>query len=442
MNGNHSVPGTPVQRAANGQVSAQQYNQQRTNQFTSLLSTMSMYQQLAQNVGINTPQGRVYLLHAQTIRQQLQAQAQSGQLPNQQILQQLQANAGLAQRGAVPEQTATRSRPPLTPQEHTLLIARHRQLQTAQTYLNEMKEKLARIKHELATNDSLDAVTKDALMKQEAELVTKITQYTAAIANGIRSIQQIQNKQFAHETKPGTADGHEAAGAAGGASAGSSHEAASAAHASSVGASSGMAESSVSPGNAAAMAHLGAAQKAAMASGMDKPGQPGSMAAAAAVNGKMELKSPTPFSLPPGRATLTGGYASGSIGLSTPGLARAPHYELDSGTRLLSKRKLQELLQQIDPDERLEPDVEELLLEVADEFVETVTSFACRLAKHRKSDTLDVKDVQLHLERNWNIRLPGYASDDVVKSVRKTGPTGSYQQKQSAVATAKSLNKD
>ncbi|KAI9308108.1 transcription initiation factor TFIID subunit A-domain-containing protein [Cunninghamella echinulata] len=110
--------------------------------------------------------------------------------------------------------------------------------------------------------------------------------------------------------------------------------------------------------------------------------------------------------------------------------------DTDGIPRVLAKRKIQELVSQIDPTERLEPEVEDILLEVADEFIESVTTFACRLAKHRKSDTLEVKDLQLHLERNWNIRIPGFASDDI-RSIRKPTVPSSYMAKVQAVNNAK-----
>ncbi|KAG5438372.1 hypothetical protein PCANB_002860 [Pneumocystis canis] len=131
----------------------------------------------------------------------------------------------------------------------------------------------------------------------------------------------------------------------------------------------------------------------------------------------LNVKPPIPVSIPPPRPTLTSGYTTTPF-MSTPGISKPPQYDIDNNNRILSKRKLQELVKQINPDERLDPD---LLLEVADEFVESVVSFACRLAKYRKSDTLDVKDVQLHLERNWNIRIPGYTSGEI-RIVRKNIP--------------------
>ena len=124
--------------------------------------------------------------------------------------------------------------------------------------------------------------------------------------------------------------------------------------------------------------------------------------------------------VPPARPTLTGGYPSGYplLGSASPGIPHAFHLAQDGDTRLLSKRKLQDLVKSIDPDERLEPDVEELLMEVADEFIDSVLQQSCKIARHRKGQMLEVRDVQLHLERNWNIRIPGYSSEEV-RSVKK-----------------------
>jgi Transcription initiation factor TFIID subunit A len=65
----------------------------------------------------------------------------------------------------------------------------------------------------------------------------------------------------------------------------------------------------------------------------------------------------------PARPTLTGGYPIGNplLGTTSPaGIPHAFHLTQDGDSRLLSKRKLQDLVKSIDPDERLEPDVEEV----------------------------------------------------------------------------------
>jgi len=69
-------------------------------------------------------------------------------------------------------------------------------------------------------------------------------------------------------------------------------------------------------------------------------------------------------------------------------------------SQILTKRKLQDLLHEIDPTETMDDDVEEALLHMADDFIENVITASCQLAKHRRSNILDVKDVQLHLGNN------------------------------------------
>lgn len=63
----------------------------------------------------------------------------------------------------------------------------------------------------------------------------------------------------------------------------------------------------------------------------------------------------------------------------------------------MTKPRLQELVREIDPTEQLDEEVEELLLQIADDFIENTVNAACLLAKHRKVAKVEVKDVQLHL---------------------------------------------
>lgn len=149
----------------------------------------------------------------------------------------------------------------------------------------------------------------------------------------------------------------------------------------------------------------------------------------------LNVAQPVPVNVRPGRPTLLNGGASNAMALNSPALARIPGFEI-TGDRVLSKRKLSELVAGVLGEENsaaIDGDVEELLYDLADEFITSVTSFACKLAKHRHSDTLEAKDIQLHLERNWNMRIPGFSADEV-RSVRKIQPVSSYQQKLSAIS--------
>lgn len=104
--------------------------------------------------------------------------------------------------------------------------------------------------------------------------------------------------------------------------------------------------------------------------------------------------------------------------------------------KILTKQKLQDLSRYIDGDDRLDDEAIELITLIADEFVDSVTNFACKLAKHRKSQTLEVKDIQLHLEKNWNIIVPGFSDDDSRPS-KKRPFSDSHRQRLIAVKKSK-----
>eukprot|EP01128_Nolandella_sp_AFSM9_P006788 TRINITY_DN3568_c0_g2_i1.p1 TRINITY_DN3568_c0_g2~~TRINITY_DN3568_c0_g2_i1.p1 ORF type:complete len:127 (-),score=47.68 TRINITY_DN3568_c0_g2_i1:141-521(-) len=74
---------------------------------------------------------------------------------------------------------------------------------------------------------------------------------------------------------------------------------------------------------------------------------------------------------------------------------------------ILSRDALRDLVSTVDPSQELDLESENLLMMMADEFVDNVTQFSAKLAKHRGSDVLEEKDVELHLDHAYNIKIPG-----------------------------------
>ncbi|XP_057838748.1 transcription initiation factor TFIID subunit 12 [Cryptomeria japonica] len=107
--------------------------------------------------------------------------------------------------------------------------------------------------------------------------------------------------------------------------------------------------------------------------------------------------------------------AGTQVGTSVPGNA-VPSVSNDRATettnKILEKRSIQELVDQIDPRQKLDGEVEDILIEIAEDFLERVATSACTMAKHRKSEYLEPKDILLPLERYWHITLPGFSGDE------------------------------
>jgi transcription initiation factor TFIID subunit 12 len=78
-----------------------------------------------------------------------------------------------------------------------------------------------------------------------------------------------------------------------------------------------------------------------------------------------------------------------------------------SAPHVVDSARLKDLLATLSNYHTLETQVEEALLDIADDFVDSVVSFAATLAQHRGSQTIEARDIALHLEKNWGIRVPG-----------------------------------
>jgi len=69
--------------------------------------------------------------------------------------------------------------------------------------------------------------------------------------------------------------------------------------------------------------------------------------------------------------------------------------------------RIRELIKEIDPNYGIESDAEEQILQLADDFLDKTIASSIRLAQHRGSKTLEVRDLQIILAKNFGIVVPG-----------------------------------
>ena len=97
-----------------------------------------------------------------------------------------------------------------------------------------------------------------------------------------------------------------------------------------------------------------------------------------------------------------------------------------AGTNLSTSSKcLDELVKELDQHVVLQDSVKDLLLNMADDFIENVVDYASKLAKHRRSTLIDAKDIQFALHKHWNIHIPGAVSSGSSSTLQSMMATSS-----------------
>ncbi|KAH8258381.1 hypothetical protein KR038_010342, partial [Drosophila bunnanda] len=96
--------------------------------------------------------------------------------------------------------------------------------------------------------------------------------------------------------------------------------------------------------------------------------------------------------------------------------------------QMLTKPRLTELVREVDTTTQLDEDVEELLLQIIDDFVEDTVKSTSAFAKHRKSNKIEVRDVQLHFERKYNMWIPGFGTDEL-RPYKRAAVTEAHKQR-------------
>ncbi len=73
---------------------------------------------------------------------------------------------------------------------------------------------------------------------------------------------------------------------------------------------------------------------------------------------------------------------------------------------ILPQSNLAKLTNEFSDKEYPEQEVQKILQDMAEDFVENISVFACKLAQHRGNGTLDQKDVRLAISKLYDLNLP------------------------------------
>eukprot|EP01012_Entosiphon_sulcatum_P033218 TRINITY_DN4208_c0_g1_i3.p2 TRINITY_DN4208_c0_g1~~TRINITY_DN4208_c0_g1_i3.p2 ORF type:complete len:106 (-),score=24.94 TRINITY_DN4208_c0_g1_i3:57-374(-) len=80
-------------------------------------------------------------------------------------------------------------------------------------------------------------------------------------------------------------------------------------------------------------------------------------------------------------------------------------------TTFMDATQLQALVKELDGGRHtLDPELAQVLVDIADNFVAATIKFACQLAQHRGDQTVRVHDIALAMERQWGTRVPTAAA--------------------------------
>lgn len=96
--------------------------------------------------------------------------------------------------------------------------------------------------------------------------------------------------------------------------------------------------------------------------------------------------------------------------------------------QILTKQRLQDLIRDTDSTLNLEDEVEEIILGYVDEFVDRCLNGAALITKNRHGSTIEVKDVQQFLTRNYNMWTPGFGTDEL-RPYKRSLTTESHKQR-------------